>query len=78
MALKRKSLKSALLGAQRQALLKLCKAYRTVSAEACCVVAGVLPLDILMTEKDAIFMDLMGGVPRKDSRSRRRLESLAL
>ncbi|KAJ3639073.1 hypothetical protein Zmor_004372 [Zophobas morio] len=40
-----------LLGAQRNMLLRVCCAYRTVSGEALCVLAGVPPLDLLAEER---------------------------
>ena len=40
-----------LLGVQRNMLLRVCCAYRTVSGEALCVLAGVPPLDLLAEER---------------------------
>ena len=41
----------ALLAAQRQALLRVTRAYRTTSTEAMCVVAGQPPIDLLCQER---------------------------
>ena len=48
--------------AQRPALLALCKAYRTTSTEALCVLAGILPLDYLIMIRAAMYK-LRRGTP---------------
>lgn len=44
-----------LIAAQRQVLIHVCKAYRTVSADALMVIAGVPPLDLLLSERVATY-----------------------
>lgn len=36
---------------RRRILLKVCKAYRTVSAEACRVISGAVPTDLVIEER---------------------------
>lgn len=63
-ALKRKTIVRALLSTQRRVLLKVNKAYRTVSSEACCVIAGMFPIDITIKEIIAINDDIRRGIDR--------------
>lgn len=72
---KKKSVRS-LLGAQRQILIKVNKAYRTAPGEACCVIAGVIPIDLMIKERIVICNDVAEGVPRHISRDVRRRETL--
>lgn len=44
-----------LLSAQRYCLLQVVRAYRTVSGEALPVLAGVLPVDVLISERAALY-----------------------
>lgn len=77
-ALGRKTLTRALLGAQRQVLLRVCKAYRTVSAVACSVIAGVIPIDLMIRERVDIADDIYRGQRREVSKVARRTETLAI
>ena len=52
----------SLRAAQRPALLALCKAYRTTSTAALCVLAGTLPLDYVVLERAAMYR-LRHGTP---------------
>lgn len=40
---------------QRTALIRTAYAYRTVSAEALCVLTGQIPIDLLITEREVLF-----------------------
>lgn len=51
-----------LLRAQRTSLLIVTKAYRTTSAMALPVIAGVLPIDLLATERATIYNRRLEGV----------------
>lgn len=44
-----------ILGAQRAAALRVCRAYRTASTEAVLVISGLLPLNILVEERARIY-----------------------
>lgn len=74
--LRRKTLARSLLGAQRQILLKVGKAYRTVSGDACCVIVGVIPIDLVIAEQQKIFSDVRRGLSRGDSKLVRRRETM--
>lgn len=77
-AVRKKALIKVLLRAQRQILLRVIKAYRTVSAEACTVIAGVVPLDLVIREKCDISTDVWNGMDRTESKRIRRQETLAI
>ena len=49
-----------LQGIQRRALLAVTKAYRTASWESLCVIAGEIPIDLLLEKHRALF-DLQRG-----------------
>lgn len=44
-----------LRGIQRTALLRVPQSYRTVPAEALCVMTGHIPIDLLIREREFIF-----------------------
>lgn len=48
-------LRRKLLAAQRQVLIHVCKAYRTVSADALTTITGSPPVDLLLSERIAIY-----------------------
>lgn len=50
-ALQNKKLVQKLIGTQRKMTLRVCSAYRTVSAEAACVIAGIPPIDLQVIER---------------------------
>jgi hypothetical protein len=56
-AMRTKRYSKRVLAVQRTAALRVACAYRTVSALAVMVVAGVIPLDLLAVERQAIFAD---------------------
>ncbi|KAI4472524.1 hypothetical protein M0802_016736 [Mischocyttarus mexicanus] len=43
--------KRRLMQAQRYALIRVTKAYRTISTDALCIIAGATPIDLLLVEK---------------------------
>lgn len=54
-ALAVKKYRKAMTNVQRRGALRIACAYRTVSAEAVLVVAGVIPIDLLATERKRIY-----------------------
>lgn len=64
-----------LASVQRRAALRVACAYRTVSEAAVLVVAGIIPIDILATERKRVFEDSSGD-DRAAIRSRERTRSL--
>lgn len=53
--MKVKKYSNMLLSTQRKMLIRVALAYRTVSTEALCVVAGVIPIDLLADERVRIY-----------------------
>ncbi|KAI4482903.1 hypothetical protein M0802_013620 [Mischocyttarus mexicanus] len=45
----------SLIQAQRYALIRVTKAYRTISTDALCVIAGVTPIELLVVEKRSLY-----------------------
>lgn len=74
--LRNKNVMRTMISVQRQILIRVCKAYRTISADACCVVAGVIPIDLLVKERINIFEDVKNGIVRTESKRDRRVETL--
>ena len=56
------NLRRKLLQVQRQALLKVTKAYRTISTDALCVIAGQVPLDLVVEERSCVYK-IRNGIP---------------
>jgi hypothetical protein len=50
-----KNTKSKLIRTQRLALLQVTKAYRTTSAEALQIIAGVMPIDLLIEVRARLY-----------------------
>lgn len=73
-ALRKKVLKRALIGVQRETLIMVYKAYRTISFDAVCVIANGIPIDLLIKEKCAIFDDTEHEIT-KDLRKKIQRES---
>lgn len=40
---------------QRLTTIKICRAYSTISAETASVIAGVVPIHLLVTERKALY-----------------------
>ncbi|XP_046685125.1 uncharacterized protein LOC124370866 [Homalodisca vitripennis] len=62
-----------LYGAERQAALRVCCAYRTVSEPAVLVIAGVIPIKLLAGERKAIYQrqgEIGKDTARTEERSR--------
>lgn len=68
--------KSKLMSLQRKLLLGVVKGYSTMSHEAVRVIAGVIPLDLMIEERLLRRADKEDGIERKASKKRRREETL--
>lgn len=75
-AVRSSKLTKALLRVQRTLLIVVNKAYRTISYEANTVIAGIVPIDLLIEERINIHDDMRQGMARVDSRTLRRRETL--
>ena len=75
-AVRQQTLRRMLLKTQRKILLLVNRAYRTVSYDANYVIAGAIPLDLLITERVQVYYDIIAGEQRSISRMRRRTETL--
>lgn len=56
----------------RQCCLRVCSGYRTISLEAICVVAGIIPLDMAADEASKVYV--MRESNREENRRRKHLE----
>lgn len=65
-----------LLSIQRRVLLKVAKAYNTVSHDAIRVLTGVIPIDLLIEERMKIWVDKEEGRDVVESKTVRREETL--
>lgn len=65
-----------LLSVQRRLLLLVNKAYKTISHDANTVIAGIVPIDLLIAERIAISNDVTNGIPRHVSKPARRQETM--
>jgi len=63
-----KKFKRTIRMAQRPGLLALCKAYRTTSTKALCVLVGIFPLDYLVLVRAAMYKLSRGTPVQWDSR----------
>lgn len=61
---------------QRKVLIMVNKAYRTISHDANCVIAGIIPIDILLLKKCNIYDDICQGIAKTVAKVNRRKESL--
>jgi len=68
--------KSKLMSLQRKLLLGVTKAYSTISHEAVRVIAGVIPLDLMIEERIKRREDKEAGIDKAESKRRRREETL--
>lgn len=68
--------KSKLMSLQRKMLLGVIKGYSTISHEAVRVIAGVIPLDLMVEERLKRRQDKEAGIDKKESKKRRRGETL--
>ncbi|KAL1446337.1 hypothetical protein WDU94_000619 [Cyamophila willieti] len=68
MAMKVKKYKNRMIQAQRKIVLNVSRAYRTASTEAIQVIAGILPIDIAVTEREKTFRK-----PKEERREERDL-----
>lgn len=69
--------KSKLMSLQRKLLLGVIKGYNTISHEAVRVIAGIIPLDLMVEERLERRADKEAGIDPKVSKRRRREETLA-
>lgn len=69
--------KSKLMSLQRKLLLGVVKGYNTISHEAVRVIAGIIPLDLMVEERIERRADKEAGMNPKESKRRRREETLA-
>ena len=75
-ALRTKALRRQLMKTQRKVVIMINKAYRTISHEANLVIAGVIPIDLLIGERVAIKSDTSRGINREVAKMMRRRETL--
>lgn len=68
--------RSKLMSLQRKILLGVIKGYSTISHEAVRVIAGVIPLDLMVEERLLRRADKEEGIDPKESKRRRREETL--
>lgn len=68
--------KRKLLSIQRRILMKVARAYNTVSHDAIRVLTGAIPLDLLVEEKMKIWEDKEAGLDVAESKHSRRQETL--
>lgn len=64
------------LSLQRKLLIKVTKAYRTISHEAVRVIAGVEPIDLTIQERCRVWNDVQNGASKKESLMMRRQEKV--
>lgn len=69
--------RSKLMSLQRKLLLGVIKGYNTISHEAVRVIAGVIPLDLMVEERLERRADKEVGIDPRESKRRRREETLA-
>lgn len=62
--------KKTMISLQRRLLLRVVSAYKTVSAEAVQLVAGVPPIDLLVYERNEAYSDNEGTAAEKRKRAR--------
>lgn len=74
--LRRQGLRKKWNAMQRRVLLKMLSAYRTVSTDAACVLAGVEPLDLRVEMGMRVAEDVERGEEKKESRERRASEMM--
>lgn len=74
--LDRRKCRENLLRVQRQILIRINKAYRTISREANLVIAGLPPIDLVIEERRARWADKKDGMERGESHRMRRRELL--
>lgn len=65
-AVQNKKLLQKLTSTQRRLILRICSAYRTVSAEGACVITGIPPIELQITERRERYMGVAKAVA-KDS-----------
>lgn len=70
--MRREVLRRRWCAVQRKVLLKMIGAYRTVSAEAACVLAGVEPVDLKIGMHVGVAEDMRQGIEKGESREVRR------
>lgn len=75
--LRREVLRNKWRAVQRKVLIKMVGAYRTVSADAVCVVAGVEPVDLRIEMLVRVAVDVVGGMDKVESVERRREKMMA-
>lgn len=68
--------RSKLMSLQRKLLLGVIKGYSTISHEATRVIAGIIPLDLMVEERLVRRSDREAGVDKGESKRRRREETL--
>lgn len=61
-----KKLLQKLISTQRKMVLRICSAYRTVSAEAACIVAGVPPIDAQIIERRERYIGVAKAAAREN------------
>lgn len=71
--LRREILRKKWLAVQKKVLIKMISAYRTISAEAACVVAGVEPIDLRIEMQLEVKEDMRGGMDKRESEERRKV-----
>ena len=69
-------LRRLLLRTQRKIVILVNKAYRTISHEANLVIAGTIPIDLLIRERINVHMDIEAGMIKSVSKRLRRAETL--
>lgn len=75
-AMAKKKCRESLLRVQRQIIIRVNKAYRTISREANLVIAGLPPLDLIIEERLDRRRDKLAGLDIGESRRNRRRELL--
>jgi len=60
----------------RLCALRICCGFRTISDDAALVIAGIIPIDLLVAEEKAVVEAIRQGVDKKAARSIARAESL--
>lgn len=68
--------RSKLMSLQRKLLLGVTKGYSTISHEAVRVIAGIIPLDLMVEERLDRRADKVAGMDKRESKRRRREETL--
>lgn len=72
--LRREILRKKWLALQRKVIIKMISAYRTISAEAACVISGVEPIDLRIEMMLEVKEDVRGGTEKRVSEERRKVE----